>query len=81
MNNTTECSVLSIGLPRLKNICLLPFCTYALCVMQFNGDIALMHEEVLLEGGAGRCCKDIDCWPPLFRLHPHPVCIPNLAGE
>lgn len=70
MNKTTECSVLPIGLTRLKNICLLPFCTYALCVMQFNLYIALMHAEVLLERGAGRCCKDVDCWPPLFWRSP-----------
>lgn len=30
VNKTTQCLVLSISLPRLKNIWLLPFCTYAL---------------------------------------------------
>lgn len=29
-----------------------PFSIYVLCVMQFNGDIVLMHGKVLLEGGA-----------------------------
>lgn len=81
VNKTTECSVLSIALTRLKNICLLPFCVCILCMMQFNGDNVLMHGEVLLAGGAGRCCKDIDCWSPLFQLHPHPMHIPKLTGE
>ena len=26
-------------------------------MMQLDGDVALMHGEVLLEGGAGMCCK------------------------
>lgn len=76
MNKTTECSVFSIALTRLKNICLLPFCTCVLCMMQFNGDIVLMHGEVLA-GGAGRCCKR----SPLFQLHPHPMHVPKLTGE
>lgn len=81
MNKTTEHSVLSVGLTRLKNICLLPFCTYALYVMQFNDDIALMHREVLLERGAGMSCKDVNCWPPLFQLPSHSMNIPILLGE
>lgn len=80
MNETTERSVLSVGLTRLKSICLLPFCTYALGVMQFNDDIALMYGEVLLKRGAGRSCKDINCWPPLFQLPSHPMNIPQLSG-